>query len=180
MVTQMKSKIILLPILILPLFLNGCFSINEEFEDVRDLVIFSFGNDYKSEFQLSVGSVGITVSSWIIEASSNDATAQKILDDVSSVQVGVYKKLKKINSTNFQTLNNIEPDMQASGWRSIIRSSTENELTGIYIRNNGEELLNRLFIISLENDELVLVEIEGDLREAMANIIKEKGMDIDI
>lgn len=176
----MKNKFYLFPIFLLPLFLNGCLGINEEFENVRDVVLLSFGNDYKSEFQFSVGSVGVTVSSWVIDASSDDEMASKILDDVSSMQVGVYKKLKGTNAANFKILNDIEPDMQKSGWKSIIRSSTDNELTAIYVRNDKEDLLNRLFVISLEDDELVLVEVEGDLREAMTNVIREKGMDIDI
>ena len=176
----MKTKIFLFPILLLPLLLNGCLGINEEFEGVRDMVILSTGNDYKSEFQFSVGSVGITVSSWVFDASTDDDFPSDILDDVSSVQVGVYKKLQGTSSPNFQTLLEIEPEMQASGWRSIIRSYTDNGLTGIYIKNSKEEQLNRLFVISLENEELVLAEIEGSLREAMITLIKEKGMDIDI
>jgi len=179
-INQMKNKFYLLPILILQLFLNGCLGINEEFENIRDVVLLSFGNDYKSEFQFSLGSVGVTVSSWVIDASSDDEMASKILDDVSSVQVGVYKKLRGTNPADFTILNDIEPDMQASGWKSIIRSSTDNELTAIYVRNDNEDLLNRLFVISLEDDELVLVEVEGDLREAMTNVIREKGMDTDI
>ena len=176
----MKNKFYLFPILLLPLFLNGCLGINEEFENVRDVVLLSFGNDYKSEFQFSVGSVGVTVSSWVIDASSDDEMASKILDDVSSMQVGVYKKLSSTNTTDFKILNDIEPEMRESGWRSIIKSSADNELTAIYVRNDKEDLLNRLFVISLEDDELVLVEVEGDLREAMTNVIREKGMDIDI
>jgi len=176
----MKTKYYLLPILLLPLLLNGCLGINEEFENVRDVVLLSSGNDYKSEFQFSVGSAGITVSNWVIDASSADDITSEILDDVSSVQVGVYKKLRGTSSPDFQTLQEIEPEMQASGWRSIVRSYTDKELTGIYVRDDGEELLNRIFVISLEDDELILIEVEGDLREAMTTIIKEKEMKIDI
>jgi hypothetical protein len=176
----MKNKIFFIPILLLPLLVNGCLGINEEFEGVRDMVILSTGNDYKSEFQFSVGSVGITVSSWVVDASTDDDFPSDILEDVSSVQVGVYKKLQGTSFPNFQTLLEIEPEMQASGWRSILRSYKDDELTGIYIRNIKEEQLNRLFVISLEDDELVLVEVEGDLNEAIATVIREKGIDIDI
>lgn len=176
----MKNKIYLLPILFLPLFLNGCLGINEEFESVRDVVLLSSGNDYKSEFQFSIGSVGVTISSWAIDVSSDEDIASKFLDEVSSVQVGVYKKIRGTNSSDFQILNDIESEMQENGWRSIIRSSSEKELTGIYVRKDKQEVLNRLFVISLEDDELVLVEVEGDLKEALANVIKEKGMDIEI
>jgi hypothetical protein len=177
----MNNKIFFIPILLLPLLVNGCLGINEEFEGVRDMVILSTGNDYKSEFQFSIGSVTITVSSWVVDASTDDNFPSDILEDVSSVQVGVYKKLQGTTSSpNFQTLLEIEPEMQASGWRSILRSYKDNELTGIYVRNSKEEQLNRLFVISLEDDELVLVEVEGDLNEAIATVIREKGMDIDI
>jgi len=176
----MKTKIFFIPLLLLPLLLNGCLGINEEFEDVRDLVILSIGNDYKSEFQFSVGSVGITVSSWVVNASTDDDLPSEIMDDVSSVQVGVYKKLQGTSSPNFQTLQEIEPDMQASGWKSIVKTCNKEELAAVYIRKDSGEILDRLFVISFEDDELVLVEVEGDLNEAIANVIREKGMDIDI
>lgn len=176
----MKTKIFFIPLLFLPLLLNGCLGINEEFEDVRDLVVLSIGNDYKSELQFSVGSVGMTVSSWVINASTDDDFPSEILDDVSSVQIGVYKKLKGITSPDFQTLREIEPDMQASGWKSIVQTCDRGELAAVYIRKDSSEILDRLFIISFEDDELVLVEVEGDLNEAIATLIREKGMDIDI
>jgi hypothetical protein len=176
----MKTKIFLIPVLLLPLLLNGCLGINEEFEGVRDLVILSTGNNYKSEFQFSIGSVGITVSSWVVDASTEDDFPSEIMDDISSVQVGVYKKLQGTSSPSFQTLREIEPEMQASGWRSIVQTCDRGELAAVYIRKDSNEILDRLFVISLTDDELVLVEVEGDLNEAIATVIREKGMDIDI
>jgi len=176
----MKTKIFFIPILLLPLLLNGCLAINEEFEDIRDLVILSIGNDYKSEFQFSVGSVGITVSSWVVDASTDDEFPSEIMDDVSSVQVGVYKKLRGTSSPVFQTLLEIEPEMQASGWKSIVKTCDKEELIAVYIQKDSGEILDRLFVISLEDDKLVLVEVEGDLNEAIATVIREKGMEIDI
>jgi Domain of unknown function (DUF4252) len=176
----MKTKFYLLPIFLLPILLNGCFGINEEFSSIRDVIIMSFGNDYKSEYQFSVGSVGITVSSWIVDVSQDDELASDLLDDVSSVQVGVYKKLKNTVSPDFQILIDIEPDMLAAGWKSIIRSSKDDKLSAVYVRKNSTEILDRLFIINYDGDELVLVEVEGDLKEAVSTVIREKGMNIKI
>jgi hypothetical protein len=176
----MKTKNYFLPLLFLPILLNGCVEINEEFSKVRDKVIENFGDDYNSEAQFSIGSVELTISSWIVNAFEEDELPSEILDKVSSVQVGIYKKVRGNTSHNINTLKDIESNMQESGWKSIVRSSTENEMTAVYIRKNVEEMLERLFIINLEDDELVLVEVEGDLREAIATIIKEKGMKINI
>ncbi len=171
----MKTKIYFLPLLLLPLLLTGCFSINEEFESIRDNVINNMGDQYNSEFQFSIGSVGITVSSWIIDSSSDDKLPAEILEDVSSVQVGVYKKFKGNASPDITTIKEMESNMQQSGWKSIVKSSSEDKLTAVYIRKNSDELLERLFVISLDGDELVLVEVEGDLKEAISTVIKEKG-----
>ena len=176
----MKTKILFLPILLLPLFLNGCIGLNEEFTQVRNEVIRNFGGDFKSEVQFSIGSAGITVSTWFVDAAAEDDIAAEILNDVSSVQVGVYKKLRGTNSPNMNTLREIESKMSASGWKSIVKSCDKEELAAVYVRKDSGEILDRLFVISLEDDELVLVEVEGDLKEAISTIIREKGMQINI
>ena len=176
----MKTKFLFLPILFLSIFLNGCIGINEEFSEIRDAVIKNIGGDYKSEVQFSVGSVGITVSSWFVDAAAEEDMAADILDDVSSVQIGIYKKLREFNSPDISTLSAIEDKMLESGWKSIVRSSSNGELSAVYVRNNPVETLNRMFVINLDGDELVLVEVKGDLKEAIATVIREKGMKINI
>ncbi len=176
----MKTKALFLPILFFLLFLNGCIGINEEFGEIRDEVIKNFGGEYKSEVQFSVGSVGISVSSWFVDTAAEEDIAADILDDVSSVQVGIYKKLRGTTSPDINTLREIEDKMSESGWKSIVRSSDKGELTAVYVRENRAETLDRMFVISLDGDELVLVDVEGDLKEAIATVIREKGMKINM
>jgi len=174
----MKNKIILLPILFLSLFLNGCIGINEEFAEIRNEVLNNLDDDFSSEYQFSVGSVGITVSSWFVDATAEGDLATDIFDDVSSVQVGVYKKIRSTSSPSITTLRELEEEMIQKGWKSIVKNYEGDELSGIYIRSNPNETLNRLFIINLDNEELILVEVEGDLKEVISTVIREKGMKI--
>jgi hypothetical protein len=176
----MKTKFIFLPILFLPFFLNGCIGIDHEFEEIRDEVIKKFGGEYKSEVQFSIGNVGISVSSWIADVAADEDLAADILDDVSSVQVGVYKKLRGTNSRDINALRDIEDKMSQSGWKSIVKSSEDGELTGIYIRKNHAEILDRMFVINLDDNELVLVDVQGDLKEAITTAIREKGIKANI
>jgi len=176
----MQSKLLFLPILLLPLFISGCIGINEEFAEIRNEVIRNFGGDFKSEVQFSIGSAGITVSTWFVETAAEDDIAADILDDVSSVQIGVYKKLRGTESPNMNTLREIESKMSESGWKSIVKSCDKEELAAVYVRKDSGEIMDRLFVISLEDDELVLVEVKGDLKEAISTVIREKGMKISI
>lgn len=175
----MKIKLFFLSFTLL-LTLNSCIDVNEEFVNVRNKVIKNFGDDYKSEVQFSLGSVGITVSSWMVNTSENDELASDILADVSSIQVGVYQKFKGSSTLDISTLHDIEKNMLESGWKSIVMSSEDNDLSAVYVRKNPNEILNRLFIINYDGEELVLIEIEGDLKEAVSTVIREKGMKINI
>ena len=175
----MKIKLFFLSFTLL-LTLNSCIDVNEEFVNVRNKVIKNFDDDYKSEVQFSLGSVGITVSSWMVNTSDNDELASDILADVSSIQVGVYQKFKGSSTLDISTLHDIEKNMLESGWKSIVMSSEDNDLSAVYVRKNPNEILNRLFIINYDGEELVLIEIEGDLKEAVSTVIREKGMNVTI
>jgi hypothetical protein len=174
----MKTKIFFLPILFLLFFFTGCIGINEEFAELRNEVLDNLDDDYRSEYQFSIGSVGITVSSWFVDAAADEDLPADILNDVSSVQVGVYKKIRGTASPNITTLRELEDEMLQNGWRSIVITCDGNELNGIYIRKNTNEILDRLYVISLNDDELVLVEVEGDLKEVIATVIRDKGLNI--
>jgi len=175
----MKIKLFFLSFTLL-LTLNSCIDVNEEFVNVRNKMIKNFDDDYKSEVQFSLGSVGITVSSWMVNTSENDELASDILADVSSIQVGVYQKFKGSSTLDISTLHDIEKNMLESGWKSIVMSSEDNDLSAVYVRKNPNEILNRLFIINYDGEELVLIEVEGDLKEAVSTVIREKGMKINI
>jgi hypothetical protein len=176
----MKVKIVSLSLFFLSLFLHGCIGINDDFAEIRNAVLENLDDNYRSEYQFSVGSVAITISGWFVDAAAEDDLAPEIIDNVSSVQVGIYKKIRNTSYPDIATLRELEDEMQQKGWKSIVLTCDRDELNGIYIRSNPVETLDRLFVISLDDDELILVEIEGDLKELIATVIREKGMNLEI
>ena len=177
----MKNKIILVvPVLFLLFISTGCIEVNDEFTGMRNKIISHFNNDYKSEVQFSVGSVGITISSWIVGAAQDEEFVDDMMREVDGVQIGVYKKLTSEDEKGFAVLNEIEEDMQEIGWKSFIRSYDNGEVTAIYLRTNPDEYLKRLFVISSDDDQLVIVEVKGDLKELISTAIREKSFKIDM
>ena len=177
----MKNKIVLVvPVLFLLFISTGCIEVNDEFAGMRNKIISHFNNDYKSEVQFSVGSVGITISSWIVGAAQDEEFVDDMMREVDGVQIGVYKKLTSEDEKGFAVLNEIEEDMQENGWKSFIRSYDNGEVTAIYLRTNPDEYLKRLFVISSDDDQLVIVEVEGDLKELISTVIREKSFNIDM
>lgn len=176
----MNKPLVLYVILFTSLFLTSCIGTNEEFDKIRDKVFENIGDKYNAEVQFSIGSVGLTLSSWIVDISEDENMPSDIMDDVSSIQIGVYEKVRDSCVHKISVLYEIEDVMQKSGWKSIVKSSSGDELSAIYLRIDSEELLSRLFIINFDGNEIVLAEVEGDLQEAIAEIIKDKGIKINI
>ena len=177
----MKRKntaiIVIAPILLL--FLTGCIGVNRQFSQVKDKVMGELGSDYKTEFQFSVGPTLIHVSSWIADMSTDEEYVDDMIREISSVQIGVYNRVEKNKGkADFNTLVAVDEHMKSNGWKYIVRSADGDELTAIYISADPDEILKKMYVISLEDEKLVIVEINGNLQKVISYALKEKKFNI--
>ena len=181
MVTTMKTKsiILLVAVSLFLITLTGCIGVNRQFNEVKNKIMGELGDDYKTEFQFSVGSAAITVSSWFVDLAADEEYVDDMLREISSVQVGVYNRIEgaKYNA-DFSTLNSIDEEMRSNGWKYIVRTIESDELTTIYISADPEELLERMYVINLSNEELVIVEVNGDLKKVISYAIEERSFNL--
>lgn len=177
----MKTKSFILTTLITLslLMLTGCIGVNRQFSEIKNKIMGDIGDDYKTEFQFSVGSSLIHVSSWFVNLAADEEYVDDMIREISSVQVGVYNRIEGIPQNNsFSTLNSIDEEMNSNGWKYLVRTIDRNELTTIYISADPEELLEKMFIINLNDDELVIVEVNGDLKKVIAYAIEERSFNL--
>jgi len=180
---EMKISRIFIYIILffLLILLTGCIGVNRQFSEVKDKIIGGLGNKYKTEFQFSVGSSAITISSWFIDLAADEEYIDEMMREISSVQVGIYNKVEGADAkASFGTLLSIDEEMQNKGWKYIVRSVERDELTAIYLSDDPEELLNKMYVINLSDDELVIIEVNGDLKKVISYAIEEKKFDLKI
>jgi hypothetical protein len=172
----MKIKYFIIPVLLL---LTGCIGVNRQFSEVKNKILGKFGNDYKTEFQFSVGSAAINISSMVVGLADDHEYVDNMMREISSVQIGVYNRIEKSNArADFSMLQSIDDEMSGNGLKYIVRSIQNDELTAIYINNDPGESLSKMFIINLHDDELVMVEVNGDLKQVIAYAIEERSFQI--
>ena len=88
---------------------TGCIGVNRQFSEVKDKIMGRLGSDYKTEFQFSVGSSAITISSWFVDLAAEQDYIDDMMREISSVQVGVYYKVEGSDAkANFGTLQSID------------------------------------------------------------------------
>ena len=177
---MMSSRIFIYTIIFfLLILLIGCIGVNRQFGEVKDKIIGELGNDYRTEFQFSVGSSAITISSWFIDLAANEEYIDDMMREISSVQVGVYNRVEGSDAkANFGTLQSIDEEMNNKGWKYIVRSADNEELTAIYLSDDPEELLNKMYVINLSDEELVIIEVNGDLKKVISYAIEERKFNL--
>jgi hypothetical protein len=183
MVIPMKTKsiIVLIATSFSLLTLTGCIGVNRQFSEVKNKIMGELGDDYKTEFQFSVGPALIHVSSLFVDLAANEEYVDDMIREISSVQVGVYNRIEDAthnNNNSFSTLNSIDEEMRSNGWKFIVRTIDNNELTTIYISADPEELLQKMYVINLNDDELVIVEVNGDLKKIITYAIEERSFNL--
>jgi len=153
----------------------GCFGVDGNFSSLKNKIISSTDNYYHTDVEFSVGSFGISIAKLAVKMDDNDQNAKEILDNITHVQVGVYKSHKNCNLNNgFQLIKDINTQMNENGWQYVVRSRNNKEVTGVYVKINNNEL-KELFVVTLNRRELTLVEVRGNLEKVLEAAIREKG-----
>jgi hypothetical protein len=136
------------------------------------------GEQFDKEFEFSFGSVTIGMAEIVMNFAETDEPIEEILSEINSVQVGVYNNhSNRKNGTNTDEINFLISKMEKSGWDCIVRAYDRSDVSAVFVKMNEEEL-KQLYVISISNNEIVLVEILGNLHKVIEIAIREKGFDI--
>lgn len=178
----MKKVVTLSPILIIflsSILFVGCFGVDGNFSRLKHEILSSTGTRYYTDVEFSVGSLGLSIARIAVKK-EDDPDAKEILNNISHVQVGVYKNDHASSlDKGFQLLQDINSQMVENGWQYVVRSCCKNEITGVYVKVNSGNQLKELFVVNLKHDELTLVEVKGNLEKVLETAIRNKGFNLD-
>ncbi len=176
-----KKLVVSTALILVGFMLTGCFGVNTHFANIRSTFIDNLDCRFKKEIEFSVGPAGIMFAGAFIRFADEDIELEEILDDVSRVQVGIYEPLDFIEEDlSIGMLNTLTEDLFDNGWSSLVKSISNGELTGIYMRTDDDHNPVGILVISLSDDELVIAEISGDLEKLMETIAERENFSFEI
>ena len=174
----MKAKHFIIPLIIglSALTFTGCFGVDRDFVKVKSMVMNSVDGDFHKDVEFSVGSVGLSFARLVVSIDDNDEDAKMILKNISGAQIGVYKKNHYASDEfKFSLLKDLDKKMLDDDWCGIVKHVDGNELTGVYVKYEDDEI-NQVYVINIDNEDLTIVRVEGDLENLIEYAIKEKGL----
>ncbi len=177
----MKAKLITIPFaLTLSAFLlTGCLGVDREFCSIRDGILSQFAHRLYTDVEFSIGSLGLSLAGSLISLDDDAEDASIMLSKISGVQVGIYKsKNKERIKSGFAYLKKLDGTLRKSGWKNIVRTVENGEITGVYIKDTNFNPLASLFVINFDKDELVLVKLEGEIDQLLDYTISNRKLDV--
>ena len=178
MKTRFFGLILILCLIIL--LLPGCVFVSHDFCLSRDSILIEIGNvETKTEVQFQIGSGLLSLSRMIVsiaDHSAEGAMAVDYLRDVRNVQVGVYKFTEFNRNRPLIIPPRIAKKLSRKGYESMVKVKERDGATWVMTKMRRKRLTS-LYVITLDRDELVLVEIKGRLGRLIEKAVRDHGFD---
>jgi len=153
--------------------ITGCLSSKEISHVRRDIEIEIPGSEFTKEAEVSVESGAFkTVGRILGRVSDNDDLyeAARYVQELRRIKVGVYSvdRLPSDDDINLFELDRFEEE----GWEPATFYEDEDEAIWVLYREWYDEIRD-MFVLVLNNDELVIVRIEGALDHLLEKVIED-------
>lgn len=159
------------------LLFPGCFSVDHDFKSIRNIALKECGKHFYTEHEFALGSFELWLADGIVGMTDADQNAKDILDHVSGVQVGEYKRTKSSDIGSKEILKNIDRRMKKMGLVYLVKSFSKDEVSAVYINRESRKTFNELYVVEVNDNEIIVVQITGNLEKVIDIAIREEGLD---
>ena len=175
------KKLRLVVISLIVVFIStSCIGVNREFKNIRSQILDNLDDDFDRQIEFSVGPVGFFVASQFVKFADTEENVDEMLSKVKNIHIGIYDRLSNNSMPSLSLIKTISNSIIDEDWKPLVKSIDGNEMVGVYIKDINPEDIEELFVITLTNDELVLVKLQGSLGSIIEIIIREHGHNLRI
>jgi hypothetical protein len=156
----------------------GCFGVNGDFKDLRNEIFKTLNaEEVDKEFEYSASNFEVYLASKIASMSDRMIEAEIALEKISNVQIGVYNvRENELPSPNI--IFHLDKKMREKGWSNLIKSCNHKEGCFVYINLENKDRIKNAFLLNIDSEEIVIIEIHGKLDNLVEQIIKKRGIRI--
>jgi hypothetical protein len=156
--------------------LSGCIGVNRSFKELRNYLVQNLDEDLNREIEFSVGPAGMMFAGMFLSVADTGMDITDMVRKVDRIQLSVFNR-KAPGKADFGLLKEITDRMAEMNLKYVVRAKDGSDMSAVFL-SQSEDDINKLFVISLSEDNLVLVEILGDIDELIKIAIKEHGLNL--
>jgi len=159
--------------------LSGCLYSREIAHVKRDIEREFPGSEFDREIVLSVGPGFFRTIEWLARhtADEDGRHAADYISELRRVKLGVYETLKLPyeGELDLPSLKRFDRE----GWIKAATVRDRDELVWVLYRERYDEIRDMFFLI-LDDDELVIVRVEGNLNRLLEKVMEDERFAADL
>ncbi len=155
-------------------FLSGCINVDREFRMTRNEIIDSLDEiTFKKDVEFKIGRELLLPMKIATSFMDIDAEARGLMRKIHGLQIGVFK-IENADKKMKPLPRKLESRLRNLGFQPIVKTKSKDENVWIFVQTRHERLKG-MYVISLNRDEMVLVEMNGKLGELIEEAVRERG-----
>ncbi len=159
---------------------TSCIGVNQEFKNIRSQILDNLDDDFDRQIEFSVGPVGFFVASQFVKFADTEENVDEMLSKVKNMNIGVYDRLSNNSKPSLSMFKKVSAELNDDNWKPIVKTLNNNEMVGIYIKEDNPEDINEIFIITLTDEELIMLKLQGSLGSIIEIVIRDHGHNLKI
>jgi hypothetical protein len=128
---------------------------------------------FEREAHIRLGRLSLGLIRGLVRMVPGKVDGQEFLTAVHRIDVATYRVLSLPDLDRIQGETRFEEQLARAGWTMAVRTREEGSRAWMFMRGDERGAIRNLFVVTLEDDELTLVRIDGRLDQAIARAIAE-------
>lgn len=169
-----KLLAILLSCALFPL-LSGCFWTPEFYSIVAEVQRQAPEARFERDIQLNLGPTSIGLARTILGVVPDDREvrlARDILGEIRHIKIAVYKTYNLHSARQISMPEHLKKMIGQHNWKTVVRAHEDNEFVMVVYKPHRQSI-TEMFVFSLDQSELVLVQLEGRLDHLFDRVMEE-------
>ncbi|HEX9737215.1 MAG TPA: DUF4252 domain-containing protein [Thermoanaerobaculia bacterium] len=166
-----------LALVLVALTTSGCMTSASSLAPLRTEIEQQLpGARFDSEFQLKLGRMSLGLAKKVMSAVEEDEELA-FLRDIHKIEVAVYRTeaLPAARTAAFAMPQGRH--LKKKGWMTAVESIADDSVTWVLFREHDERIRG-ILVVALDDDELVLVKLTGDIQGIFDKLMEENLLDV--
>jgi hypothetical protein len=132
------------------------------------------GVSFEKEVELTLGPVSLALARMVTRMVPDARDASGYLRDVSRIELAVYNAESMPSSFNLAMPDRLKKMQSDEGWEMAVKMREKDEVVWVLYRIEDEKI-KELYVIVLDDEELVMVRAQGKLERLLARALRDSG-----
>lgn len=134
---------------------------------------------FEKEFHLRLGRVALGMIKPFARIALDEGDEEMDwLHAVKRVEVGTYRVVSLPDTMTLEPPPDLRRGLEKNGWSTLVRTKEDGETTLVLIREDQEGEIRGLFVLELDDSEMIMVSLEGRLSRVMAEALADEPGDL--